>query len=187
MSPAGRRQWWVVGGVLALLAVLLVAGWRARARFMPVEVGSVAPEVSATDLRGTPVRLSQLRGQVVLLNVWATWCGPCQQEMPSMQRLYQQLRGEGLRVVAVSVDAAPGKLDLDGRTGGDVAAFAREFKLDFDIWLEPSGAIGRDYRTTGVPESFLVGRDGRIVKKVIGATEWDDPAVVELVRRLLRG
>ena len=104
-----------------------------------------------------------------------------------MQRLYRQLQPDGLKIVAVSIDAAPGKLDLDGRAGGDVAAFARSFGLSFDIWREPSGAIGRDYRTTGVPESFLVDRDGRIVKKVIGATEWDDPAVVELVRRLLRG
>ena len=103
-----------------------------------------------------------------------------------MQRLFQQLRGEGLRIVAVSVDAAPGKLDLDGRVGGDVAGFARGFGLTFDIWQEPSGAIGRDYRTTGVPESFLVDRGGRIVKKVIGATEWDDPATVELIRRLLK-
>jgi thiol-disulfide isomerase/thioredoxin len=187
MTAGSRRQWWVVGAVVALLVALVAAGWSMRGRFMPVEVGSMAPEVRASDLRGAPVRLSSLRGQVVLLNIWATWCGPCEQEMPSMQRLYRQLQPEGLKIVAVSIDAAPGKLDLDGRAGGDVAAFARSFGLSFDIWREPSGAIGRDYRTTGVPESFLVDRDGRIVKKVIGATEWDDPAVVELVRRLLRG
>jgi thiol-disulfide isomerase/thioredoxin len=142
--------------------------------------------VHATDVRtGRPVELSSLKGQVVLLNIWATWCGPCQQEMPSMQRLYHALQPQGLRIVAVSIDAAPGKMDPDGRAGGDVAAFSREFGLTFDVWQDPAGTVSRDYRTTGVPESFLVGRDGKIVKKVIGATEWDDPATQELVRRML--
>ena len=104
-----------------------------------------------------------------------------------MQRLYSQLQPRGLRIVAVSIDAAPGKLDPDGRPGGDVIGFAREYGLTFDIWQDPSNAVGRDYRTTGIPESFLVDRNGRIVKKVIGATEWDDPATVELIGRLLGG
>src|SRR5688500_18029113 len=185
-SESNRRQWIIVGVVVALLAGLVGAGWLARGRFLPVEVGSTAPEVTATDLRGRPVRLSQLRGEVVLLNIWATWCGPCQQEMPSMERLYRTLRPEGLRMVAVSIDARAGQPDPDGRPGGDVAAFTREFGLSFDIWQDPSGAITRDYRTTGVPESFLVDKRGKIVKKVIGATEWDDPATVALIRRLLK-
>ena len=187
MNESSRRQWIVVAVVVAAMAALIGVGWAARSRFLPVEVGSSAPQVKATDVRtGRPMELSSLRGQVVLLNIWATWCGPCQQEMPSMQRLYDALRPEGLRIVAVSIDAAPGKLDPDGRMGGDVAGFARELGLTFDIWQDPGGAIRRDYRTTGVPESFLVDRGGRIVKKVIGATEWDDPATVELIRRLLR-
>ena len=185
-SESNRRQWIIVGAVVALLAALVGVGWTMRDRFLPVEVGSSAPEVRATDLRGQPVTLSQLRGQVVLLNIWATWCGPCQQEMPSMQRLYDALRPEGLRIVAVSIDAKPGQPDDGGHAGGDVAAFTREFGLTFDIWQDPGGAISRDYRTTGVPESFLVGRDGKIVKKVIGATEWDDPATVALIRRMLK-
>lgn len=185
-SESNRRQWIIVGVVVALLAGLVGAGWLARGRFLPVEVGSTAPEVTATDLSGRPVRLSQLRGEVVLLNIWATWCGPCQQEMPSMERLYRTLRPEGLRMVAVSIDAKAGQPDPDGRPGGDVAAFTREFGLSFDVWQDPSGAITRDYRTTGVPESFLVDKRGKIVKKVIGATEWDDPATVALIRRLLK-
>lgn len=186
MSQSNRRQWYVVGGVVVVLAVLVAIGWTARSRFLPVEVGSAAPEVRASDLRGRPALLSSLRGNIVLLNIWATWCGPCQQEMPSMERLYRQLGPEGLKIVAVSVDAAPGKIDPDGRAGGDVAGFARDFGLTFDIWREPTGMVERDYRTTGVPESFLVDRNGTIVKKVIGATEWDDPANVELIRRMLK-
>jgi cytochrome c biogenesis protein CcmG/thiol:disulfide interchange protein DsbE len=181
-----RRQWYVVGGVVALLAVLVGVGWTARSKFLPVEVGSHAPEVHAADLRGRPITLSSLRGQVVLLNIWATWCGPCQQEMPSMQRLYQTLRPEGLRIVAVSIDAGEGSLDPDGHPGGDVAGFKRDFGLTFDVWRDPGGQISRDYRTTGIPESFLLDRDGKIVKKVIGSTEWDDPSTVQLVRRMLK-
>jgi thiol-disulfide isomerase/thioredoxin len=185
-SESNRQQWIIVGAVVALLAVLVGVGWTMRDRFLPVEVGSSAPEVTASDLSGKPVKLSELRGQVVLLNIWATWCGPCQQEMPSMQRLYTTLKPEGLKIVAVSIDAKGGQTDPDGRPGGDVAGFTREFGLTFDVWQDPTGAIGRDYRTTGVPESFLVGRDGKIVKKVIGATEWDDPATVALIRRMLK-
>jgi len=186
MSQSSRRQWIVVAVIGAVLVALVGVGWAARSRFLPVEVGSSAPQVKATDVRtGRPVDLASLKGQVVLLNIWATWCGPCQQEMPSMERLYRAMRPRGLRIVAVSIDAAPGKVDPDGRAGGDVVAFAREFGLSFDVWQDPAGNVSRDYRTTGVPESFLVGRDGKIVKKVIGATEWDEPATQELVRRML--
>ena len=186
MTQQNRRQWTIVAAVVAALGALVALGWTARGRFLPVEVGSASPEVRATDMRGAPVQLSSLRGQVVLLNIWATWCGPCRQEMPSMERLYRALRPEGLHIVAVSIDASPGSVDAEGRMGGDVAGFAREYGLTFDIWQDPAGGVRRDYRTTGVPESFLVDRGGRIVKKVIGATEWDDPATVELIRRLLK-
>lgn len=181
-----RRQWMVVGGVLLLLAALVGLGWANRGRFLPVEVGSRAPGFAATDLRGRPVSLDgAIDGEsVVLLNIWATWCGPCRAEMPSMQRLHDRLADEGLRIVAVSVDdpRLPSGADAEG-----VAAFARDLGLTFPIWLDPTGEVQRLYWTTGVPESFLIDRDGRIVRKVIGATEWDDPATVELVRRLLEG
>lgn len=181
------RQWLGVAVVLALIGMLVGVGWLLRDRFLPVEVGSRAPEFQAFELDGTPVSLADLRGEVVLLNIWATWCPPCREEMPSMQRLHEELHDEGLRIVAVSIDAAPGKLDASGRPGGDVAEFVRRMGLTFDIWHDPSGRIQQTYRTTGVPESFVVDRDGIIIKKVIGATEWDSDANVDLLRRLLRG
>lgn len=180
-------QGWAVGAVLLLLGALVGAGWILRDRFLPVEVGTAAPEVVARDLQGRPVALSDLRGEVVLLNVWATWCPPCREEMPSMQRLHERLGDDGLRIVAVSVDgAAPAE-----RAAGDprelVEAFVREMGLTFTIWLDRSGKIQRSLRTTGVPESFVIDRRGTIVKKVIGATEWDSEANVELISRLLKG
>jgi peroxiredoxin len=187
---AKSRQWGFVGGVVLVLALLLGAGWLARDRFMPVEVGTRAPSFPATDLQGRPVRLEDLRGQVVLLNIWATWCGPCRDEMPSMERLHRELGPQGLRIVAVSVDAAPGAGAPKAQSasqpgGGDVAEFARQLGLTFTIWHDPSGQIQRTYRTTGVPESFIIDRNGVIQKKVIGATEWDSGSHPELIRRLL--
>ena len=182
---AKSRQWGFVAGVVAVLAVLLAAGWMVRDRFLPVEVGTQAPSFSATDLEGRPVRLEDLRGQVVLLNIWATWCGPCRDEMPSMERLHRELGPRGLRIVAVSIDAAPGARAAGGQPGGDVAEFARQLGLTFTIWHDPSGQVQRTYRTTGVPESFIIDRNGVIQKKVIGATEWDTGSHPELIRRLL--
>jgi len=182
---AKSRQWGFVGTVVVLLALLLGAGWLVRDRFLPVEVGSMAPGFTATDMEGRRVTLEELKGQVVLLNVWATWCGPCRDEMPSMERLHRELGPKGLKIVAVSVDVAPGTVSPGGQPGGDVAAFAKELGLTFAIWQDPSGGIQRTYRTTGVPESFVIDRNGVIQKKVIGATEWDAGSHTELLRRLL--
>lgn len=181
----GSRQRWIVGAAVLGLAALVLAGWFARERFLPVEVGSRAPNFEATDLDGRRVSLSDLAGQVVLLNIWATWCPPCREEMPSMQRLHDRFAADGLRVVAVSIDAAPGRTPFGSPPGGDVPAFVRQYGLSFDVWLDPEGAIQRTYRTTGVPESFVIDRDGRIVKKVIGATDWDSQANRDLIRMLV--
>jgi len=181
------RQWSMVGVIVVLILILVGTGWMVRDRFLPVEVGTAAPAFSAHDLEGNPVRLADLRGEVVLLNIWATWCPPCREEMPSMQRLHEMYSDRGFHIVAVSIDAAPGRVDLGGRPGGNVSAFAQEMGLTFPLWLDPAGDIQRIYRTTGVPESFLIDRRGTIVKKVIGATEWDSVPNRELVERLLEG
>ena len=180
-----NRQWWIVMALVGVLAGLVGVGWLVRDNFLPVEVGSRAPDFTARDLAGNPVSLEQYRGEVVLLNIWATWCPPCVEEMPSMQRLYEELGPDGLKVVAVSIDAAGGGRDASGNRGGNVSEFAREHALTFDIWHDPSGAIQRTYRTTGVPESFVIDRSGYITRKVLSATEWDSPSSVESFRRLL--
>ncbi len=181
-----NRQWWIVGAFVLLLAGLVTVGWTVRDRFLPVEVGSPAPGFVAHDMEGRPVSLEELRGQVVLLNIWATWCAPCREEMPSLQRLHERLGGRGLRVVAVSVDGASAVERAAGDPQKLVGDFAREMGLNFSLWLDPSGAIQGSYRTTGVPESFLIDREGTIVKKVLGAIEWDSEANVELIERLLK-
>lgn len=180
-----NRQWIGVGAIVVVLLGLIGAGWLVRDRFLPVEVGTQAPNFTVRDLEGQQVSLAELEGEVVLLNIWATWCPPCREEMPSMQRLYEQLGPEGLRVVAVSIDAPFGVLDPAGKAGGNVAEFAQEMGLTFDIWHDPSGRIQQTYRTTAVPESFVIDRSGYIVKKDIGGVIWDTEARIESFRRLL--
>ncbi len=167
------------------VALLIGVAWLNQGRIQPVTVGTVAPDFEVKDLAGGTARLSDHRGEVVLVNIWATWCPPCLAEMPSIERLYQEVGDEGFEVMAVSIEAELGLFGLDGMVGGDIQAFADSLGLTFPILHNPSGSIQRLYRTRLVPESFLVGRDGIIYKKVAGETEWDAPDHQELIQRLL--
>lgn len=171
------ERWLIRGTVVVLFVALLSLAWVNRASFAPLDSGAPAPDFSYPTLRGDTLALADLRGQVVLLNIWATWCPPCVREMPSMQRLYDELRADGLRVVAVSVDA-PGALR-------DVRSFVHELGLGFDILLNPAGSIQDAYAVTGLPTTFLIDTEGRIRRKVIGGTDWMSAENVESVRALL--
>jgi peroxiredoxin len=171
---------------LAAAAVVLFA-WVNRDRLSPVVPGREAPRFSAFDEAGVTRTMDDFRGKVLLLNVWATWCPPCQEEMPSMQRLYDAVQDEDFEILAVSIDAPFGQRDAMGRVGGDLEAFADSLGLTFSILHDPSGKIQETYQTTGVPESFVIDRGGVIFKKVAGATEWDAPQNVQLIQRLLEG
>lgn len=174
---------WAILGI----AVLVVVAWLGRESYRPVITGAPAPDFTVRTLDGGEVSLSDYGDKVVLLNIWATWCLPCRDEMPSMQRLYEALHGEDFEILAVSIDAPLGSKDAAGRPGGDLEAFAEELGLTFTILHNPSGDIQQTYQTTGVPESFVIGKDGLIYKKVAGPTEWDVKVNEELVRRLLNG
>jgi peroxiredoxin len=142
-----------------------------------VEINHPAPNFRAVDLATRDsVSLEDYRGSVTLVNIWATWCVPCREEMPSMQRLYDSVGTRGFRIAAVSIDEGSPE---------DVTAFARELDLSFDILHDRSGAVERLYQTTGVPESFLLDRRGVLVKRVIGAHDWSSPANIAAVERLL--
>jgi peroxiredoxin len=173
---ASRGQWIAVGVVLGVIGFGIGAALLLTPEITRIEPGTRAPDYAVYTLDGDTVAIRDFRGEVVLLNVWATWCAPCEQEMPSMERLQQELGDQGFRVVAVSVDQA------DATTVRDWVA---ERNLSFTVLHDPSGRIQQVYQTTGVPESFVLDRDGVIVKKIIGATEWDHPAQKALFRRLL--
>ncbi|HET7456981.1 MAG TPA: TlpA disulfide reductase family protein [Gemmatimonadaceae bacterium] len=177
-----RTQWGIVLGVV----LLLVGGLVAATHFLGdelylVSVGSAAPDFHGATLpeRGTPVvkHVADYRGQVVLLNVWATWCAPCRVEMPSIQALHETYGPAGLKVVALSID--------DAGQESAIRAFAKQLGLTFEILHDPSGDVQKVYQTTGVPETFVIGPDGVIRKKVIGAADWNSPANRALVEQLL--
>ncbi len=170
-----QRQWVAVLATVASIGFALVLAARLLGREI-LEPNHPAPAFQALRLDGTVAGLADYRGKVILLNVWATWCGPCRAEMPSMERLQQRFANSDFQVVAVSVDQERSAV---------VRQFAQELNLTFDILHDPTGEIQAVYRTSGVPESWVIDRDGTITKKVIGATEWDSPANIALVQALL--
>lgn len=187
-SNMARRRYsnlpYLIASAVAL--AVIVAAWVGRDARQPVGPGAPAPDFAAVTLEGSPASLGDFGDQVVLLNIWATWCPPCVYELPSMERLYQEFTGEPFEIVAISIDAPWGQPDAVGRLGGDIRAFADSLALTFPILHDPEGQIQRTYQTTGVPESFLIGRDGLIYRKVSGATDWDRPEYIEFIRRLLQ-
>jgi len=172
--------------VLAVTVALGVAlAIKLRPQIDLLEIGSKAPAFQATDLRtNRPASLADYRGKVVLVNIWATWCPPCRAEMPSMERLHQKLAGTDFRIAAVSVDG-DAFYNQEQAGPGEIMAFANNLGLTFDILHDPSGAIRQSYDIFGVPESYLIDREGVIVKRVIGAANWEDPVNEMLIRRLL--
>jgi cytochrome c biogenesis protein CcmG, thiol:disulfide interchange protein DsbE len=175
----------LVGGVLLLAATLLLWGWANRGSFAPADLGSRAPSFNAVTLDGAPADISDYRGQVVMLNIWATWCPPCVEEMPSLQRLHDALADEDFTVVAVSVDALPGMLSSFGQPGGDVAAFVDAFGLRFPVLHDPSGEVQRRYGVPGLPATFIIDREGRIRHKILGPRDWQQPQHERAIRALL--
>jgi len=172
------RQWLLVGAVVATLAA--GAAWLSKygPDIQTVSVGSRAPDFQAVDLAtGDSVSLrDRYRGAVTLVNIWATWCEPCRVEMPAMEKVYGDLAPQGFRIAAVSIDEGP---------PDDVRAFGRDLGLSFDLLQDRTTRVQQVYQTTGVPESFLLNRDGVIVKRVIGAHDWDSPVNRALIERLL--
>jgi cytochrome c biogenesis protein CcmG/thiol:disulfide interchange protein DsbE len=170
------KQWTMIGIVVAALALGAAAlTWVAPSG--GVEINREVPNFRVMDLATRDsVTLEDYRGSVTLVNIWATWCLPCRDEMPSMQALYDALGSRGFRIAAISIDEGSPE---------DVVAFAKELGLTFDILHDRSGTVEQLYQTTGVPESFLLDRRGILVKRVIGGHDWSSPANRSTVERLL--
>ena len=142
----------------------------------PIEPGLPAPDFSLPVLGGeAKLSLGSLRGKVVLLNFWATWCKPCEDEMPAMERLYRSLAGTDFELVAVSVDEDPAA----------VVSFVKRLGLSFPVLWDSTQSVTADYQTFRFPESLLVGRDGVVLERYVGPKEWDADAYVDRIRRLL--
>jgi len=135
--------------------------------------GYLAPDFEAVDLRGRSVKLSLLRGQVVFLNFWATWCVPCRKELPAISRLAARLPAN-VSIVAVATDSQ----------SPDVVSMVRERGIGFPVILDGSGAIAAKYQVIGIPTTLLLDTRGIVVKRISGARAWDHPEFSAWLGRL---
>jgi peroxiredoxin len=129
---------------------------------IPVKMDYPAPDLSLTNLDGKPASLADYRGKVVLVNLWATWCPPCKEEMPALETFYRKHTGEGFSIVAVN----------DGDPAPDVVQFVEDYGLTFPIWLDPRYiATEKAFKTMNLPSSFVIDRNGRVVLSWVGAID----------------
>lgn len=137
------------------------------------------PQTPFTDLEGRQTTLSDFRGQVVLLNFWATWCAPCVREMPDLDRLQAHLGGPKFTVIALSQDR--GGRDL-------VETFIKRLQLsNLPIFLDPKGKLAVEMRLRGLPSTFLIDAKGQIVGGMDGAAPWDSPEAIALIEHYIKG
>ena len=127
------------------------------------------------DLSGATRSLSDFRGKVVFLNFWATWCGPCRFEMPSMERLYQRFKADGLEIVAVNLQ----------EDRSSVQRFVDEYGLSFPVLLDTTGRVGATYGARSIPTTYIVDREGFVLAGTVGTREWDTEDYFRFFERLL--
>ncbi len=144
-----------------------------------IEVGAAVPAYAALSLDGDSMSLAAERGQVVLLNVWATWCIPCRQEMPQLQALHARYAARGFRMVGVSIDG-------DG-AGDAIRRFVSEYKVTFPIWHDAEDRVTTVFRTVGVPTTFLIDRQGVLRWRAVGAVEPGDSTLTAAIEAALQG
>ncbi len=178
-----RRDWGTIVlwmSPLVVVLFLLGYGFLTRPPELPgqsaVLPGQPLPDFTLPDLQGNPVQLSTLRGKVVFVNIWATWCPPCVEEMPTIQQVYDRFHHRGLEVLAISIDTLEAQV---------VGPFMQRHHLTFPALLDPAARTERLYRISGVPESFIVDKRGRLVEKIVGPRDWSHPQMITRFERLL--
>jgi thiol-disulfide isomerase/thioredoxin len=183
----GLAGGWAGGSVLfatvALVLLLALSGGRAAAEegirpgeFIPATPPQPAPEVAFTDADGKPASLATFKGKPAVINLWATWCHPCIEEMPSLDRLQQRFAGK-LAVAAVSEDRGG---------AARVNPFVAELKLkDLTIYLDPKGELGHAFQVRGLPTSIVIDAAGKVVGRVEGEAKWDSDAMLAVLKPLL--
>lgn len=188
-SPARRTRMALIAALVGILAGIALSAWliqRSPALEPPglpttIPAHSQAPEFALPALDGDTVTLSSYRGQVVLVNFWASWCVPCQEEIPALQAAYQALQAQGFVVVGVNLRdrERPG---AEGDT--DVRDFVQRFAIDYPIVIDQDGAVGRAYSVSVIPTSFLIDREGKVLEVRIGIWRPGElEALVETVQR----
>ncbi len=159
----------------AVVGLLLVFASPSYRQGEPTIAGARAPEFNFT-LAGKPARLSDLRGKVVVLNFWATWCPPCVEEMPSLNALHARLASQGVVVLGISVDESDAAYQK----------FLADHHITFPTYRDPVNHIAPEYGTTKYPETYIIGRDGRFARKIIGPQDWARTDLLEFIQSLAK-
>ncbi len=159
---------------LCLALAAAIAASQSRQALTPLADRPPAPEFDLRDMDGTLHRMSDYRGRVVIVNFWATWCPPCREEMPSMQRAYEQLRQEGIQMLAINI----------GEDEDTIFAFTADYPVEFPLLLDLDSATIQSWPVKGLPTTFVVDAQGRLAYRAIGGREWDDPDLLATVRAL---
>jgi peroxiredoxin len=138
-------------------------------------IGEPAPDFTLVDLKGKSWTLSELKGQVVFVNFWATWCPPCREEMPSMQKLYTMLPTDTFKMLAI----------LNGDDPALAKSLVEKLKVTMPILNDQANQVGPKYGLTGVPETFIVDKQGILREKFIGPAQWDSPGYVQMLTKYI--
>lgn len=162
--------------VLVVAGLLFLSGCPGGPPASSVVVGEQAPDFTLVNMEGERVSLSDYRGQVVVINFWATWCPPCREEKPTMESLYQQFKDDGLVFLAVNVEA-------DGHQV--VSQYLLRHSYTFPILLDGRAEVQGLYGVFRYPESFIIDRDGTVVEQIIGARDWMQNPTFRLIESLL--
>ncbi|UCD10873.1 MAG: TlpA family protein disulfide reductase [Nitrospinaceae bacterium] len=167
--------------VTALLSIFIISINKVELEPFKVEYPAeafLAPGFELPSLNGGKVNLLDYRGKVVFINFWATWCGTCEVEMPSMEKLYQRFKDDGFEMLTISIDKDQSLIE----------PFMNKYGLTFPVLLDPESTVAKkDYKTTGVPETFIVNREGIIVHKAIGPRQWDSDENMAAFAQLVLG
>jgi cytochrome c biogenesis protein CcmG/thiol:disulfide interchange protein DsbE len=162
--------------IIIIVAVVGFVMFGKKGMYEPIVAGKVAPAFELPDLEGNMVSLSRYKGKVIFLNFWATWCKPCEEEMPSMEHLYKRLQGKNFEMVAVSIDS---------KKPGAVKEFVEKYGITFPVLHDRKGKVKELYKTTGVPETFIIDQNGVVAEKVWGPRDWSAPYATKVIRDLL--
>ncbi len=166
--------------ILLLLILLVVAVGCSKDKKeiagLPAENGNPAPDFSLSGPNGE-TRLSTLKGKLVLVHFWATWCPPCREELPSLAKLNKEMEGKPFRLLAISID----------KEGNDaVQKLFSGLGITLPVLLDQSNRVAGQYGTTGVPETFIVSPEGIIIKKIVGSIEWSSPEVISFLNNAMK-
>jgi peroxiredoxin len=162
----------IIGLILAVVLLLIFV--KAGVADELAEIGKSAPDFTLTDLAGRSWKLSELKGRVVFLNFWASWCPPCRSEVPSIEKLKKHFNPRDLQVVTVSLDSSPPRLQK----------FLSEEKVTFPV-LIGGDEVSRLYKVRGIPTTFIINKRGVIVARETGARDWMAPAEIASFKKLI--